>query len=160
MPRFACRASLRRACLASRGGSGAGIEDRGDGVYDTMGTDQLVFVRGERTPVPLEEVPPVVLSEVMRDVDLFVATAGVGNDPNWYDGGPAGRYRDYWSQSSFGDLTPTARTRRAVLAELMPRLAIGDRCTFSDRFLEVRGDLHTYRIHCGSGNILIAPEDR
>jgi hypothetical protein len=24
----------------------------------------------------------------------------------------------------------------------------------------VRGDLHTYRIHCGSGNILIAPDDR
>ncbi|MEU1744865.1 DUF4132 domain-containing protein [Micromonospora arida] len=139
----------------------AGIEDQGDDLmFDTMGTDQLVFLRGERTPVPLEEVPPVVLSEVMRDVDLFVAAAGVGNDPNWFDGGPQGRYRDYWSQNSFGDLTPTAQTRREVLAELIPRLAIGNRCTFTDRFLEVRGDLHTYRIHCGSGNILIAPEDR
>ncbi|WP_433390735.1 DUF4132 domain-containing protein [Micromonospora sp. KLBMP9576] len=139
----------------------AGIEDRGDDlVFDTMGTDQLSFVRGERTPVQLAEVPPVVLSEVMRDVDLFVATAGVGNDPNWYDGGPAGRYRDYWSQHSFGDLTPPGRTRREVLAELIPRLAIAGRCTLTDRFLEVRGDLHTYRIHCGSGNILIAPEDR
>lgn len=139
----------------------AGIEDRGDDlVFDTMGTDQLRFIRGERTPVPLEQVPPVVLSEVMRDVDLFVAAAGVGNDPNWFDGGPAGRYRDYWSQNSFGDLTPPGRTRREVLAELIPRLAIADRCTFTDRFLEVRGDLHTYRIHCGSGNILIAPEDR
>ncbi|MEU7653518.1 DUF4132 domain-containing protein [Micromonospora taraxaci] len=139
----------------------AGIEDQGDDLmFDTMGTDQLVFVRGERTPVPLEEVPAVVLSEVMRDVDLFVAAAGVGNDPNWFDGGPQGRYRDYWSQNSFGDLTPTARTRREVLAELIPRLAIGNRCTFTDRFLEVRGDLHTYRIHCGSGNILIAPDDR
>ncbi|MFI6064528.1 DUF4132 domain-containing protein [Micromonospora sp. NPDC051227] len=139
----------------------AGIEDQGDDLmFDTMGTDQLVFLRGERTPVPLEEIPAVVLSEVMRDVDLFVAAAGVGNDPNWYDGGPHGRYRDYWSQSSFGDLTPTARTRREVLAELIPRLAIANRCTFTDRFLEVRGDLHTYRIHCGSGNILIAPDDR
>ncbi|MGC4849881.1 DUF4132 domain-containing protein [Micromonospora sp. DT15] len=139
----------------------AGIEDQGDDLmFDTMGTDQLVFLRGERTPVPLEEVPPVVLSEVMRDVDLFVAAAGVGNDPNWFDGGPDGRYRDYWSQNSFGDLTPTAQTRREVLAELIPRLAIANRCTFTDRFLEVRGDLHTYRIHCGSGNILIAPDDR
>ncbi|MET8356225.1 DUF4132 domain-containing protein [Micromonospora sp. NPDC005171] len=139
----------------------AGIEDQGDDLmFDTMGTDQLVFVRGERTPVPLEEVPAVVLSEVMRDVDLFVAAAGVGNDPNWYDGGPQGRYRDYWSQNSFGNLTPPAQTRREVLAELIPRLAIANRCTFTDRFLEVRGDLHTYRIHCGSGNILIAPDDR
>ncbi len=138
----------------------AGIEDRGDGVFDTMGTDQLWFVRGERTPVPLEEVPPVVLSEVMRDVDLFVAAAGVGADPNWYDGGPAGRYREYWAENSFGDLTPTGRTRRDVLAELIPRLAVADRCTLTERFLEVRGDLHTYRIHCGTGNILIAPDDR
>ncbi|MET7963433.1 DUF4132 domain-containing protein [Micromonospora zamorensis] len=139
----------------------AGIEDQGDDLmFDTMGTDRLMFLRGERTPVPLEEVPAVVLSEVMRDIDLFVAAAGVGNDPNWYDGGPQGRYRDYWSQNSFGDLSPTARTRREVLAELIPRLAIANRCTFTDRFLEVRGDLHTYRIHCGSGNILIAPEDR
>ncbi|MET9298800.1 DUF4132 domain-containing protein [Micromonospora aurantiaca] len=139
----------------------AGIEDRGDDlVFDTMGTDQLFFVRGERLPVPLAEVPPVVLSEVMRDVDLFVAAAGVGSDPDWYDGGPAGRYRDYWARNSFGDLTPTARTRRDVLADLIPRLAIADRCTLTDRFLEVRGDLHTYRIHCGSGNILIAPDER
>ncbi|MEU8182104.1 DUF4132 domain-containing protein [Micromonospora sp. NPDC049047] len=139
----------------------AGISDASvDGVFDTMVTDQLWFARDGRTPVPLEEIPPVVLSEVMRDVDLFVAAAGVGNDPNWFDGGPQGRYRDYWSQNSFGDLTPTAQTRREVLAELIPRLAIGSRCTVTDRFLEVRGDLHTYRIHCGSGNILIAPEDR
>ncbi|MFI7329779.1 DUF4132 domain-containing protein [Micromonospora aurantiaca (nom. illeg.)] len=139
----------------------AGIEDRGDDlVFDTMGTDQLFFIRGERLPVPLAEVPPVVLSEVMRDVDLFVAAAGVGADPNWYDGGPQGRYRDYWPQSSFGELSPTGRTRRDVLADLIPRLAIADRCTLTDRFLEVRGDLHTYRIHCGSGNILIAPDER
>ncbi|MFG2082705.1 DUF4132 domain-containing protein [Micromonospora tulbaghiae] len=139
----------------------AGIEDRGDDlVFDTMGTDQLFFIRGERLPVPLAEVPAVVLSEVMRDVDLFVAAAGVGADPDWYDGGPAGRYRDYWAQSSFGELAPTGRTRREVLADLIPRLAIAGRCTLTDRFLEVRGDLHTYRIHCGSGNILIAPDER
>ncbi|MEH0971275.1 DUF4132 domain-containing protein [Micromonospora sp. CPCC 205546] len=139
----------------------AGIEDRGDDlVFDTMSTDQLRITREDRTPVPLEQVPPVVLSEVMRDVDLFVAAAGVGNDPNWYDGGPGGRYRDYWARNSFGDLTPPGHTRREALAELIPRLAIADRCTLTDRFLEVRGDLHTYRIHCGTGNILIAGEDR
>ncbi|MEV6344350.1 DUF4132 domain-containing protein [Actinoplanes sp. NPDC051851] len=138
----------------------AGIDERGDGVFDTMATDQLRFLGADGTPAPLAEVPPVVLSEVMRDVDLFVAVAGVGADPNWYDGGPQGRHRDYWARSSFGALTPPAATRREVLAALIPRLAVADRCTLTERFLEVRGDLHTYRIHCGSGNILIAPEDR
>ncbi|MFI1992933.1 DUF4132 domain-containing protein [Actinoplanes sp. NPDC020271] len=138
----------------------AGIDDRGDGVFDTMATDQLRFLAPDGRPLPLVEVPPVVLSEVMRDVDLFVAVAGVGSDPNWYDGGPQGRHREYWARHSFGALTPPGETRREVLAALIPALTIADRCTLTDRFLEVRGDLHTYRIHCGSGNILIAPQDR
>lgn len=37
---------------------------------------------------------------------------------------------------------------------------MADRCSVEGRFLEVRGDLHTYKIHLGSGNILIAPHDR
>ncbi|GAA2711524.1 DUF4132 domain-containing protein [Actinoplanes palleronii] len=138
----------------------AGIDPRDDGVFDTMATDQLRFLGEDGTSVALEQVPAVVLSEVMRDVDLFVAVAGVGSDPNWFDGGPQGRYRDYWARTSFGELTPPGQTRREVLAALIPRLAIAGRCTLTDKFLEVRGDLHTYRIHYGSGNILIAPQDR
>jgi hypothetical protein len=38
---------------------------------------------------------------------------------------------------------------------LIPSLAIGDRCTLSDRYLTVRGRLRSYRIHLGSGNILM-----
>ncbi|GLY05448.1 MULTISPECIES: DUF4132 domain-containing protein [Actinoplanes] len=139
----------------------AGI-DAGDDemVWDTMATDQLRFLGAGGVPVPLAEIPPVLLSEVMRDADLFVAVAGVGSDPTWFDGGPHGRFRDYWSRASFGDLTPSGDTRREVLSGLIPRLAVADRCTLGEKFLEVRGDLHTYRIHYGSGNILIAPDDR
>ena len=111
-------------------------------------------------PIPLEEVPPIVFSEVMRDVDLFVGVSSVGNDPNWEDGGPEGRYRDYWESYSFGDLSATARTRREILERLIPRLAIADRCTFDDKFLIVRGDLRTYKIHLGSSNILMEPNDQ
>ncbi|WP_405489665.1 DUF4132 domain-containing protein [Streptomyces sp. NBC_00096] len=32
-------------------------------------------------PLPLTEIPQLVLSEVLRDVDLFVGVASVGNDP-------------------------------------------------------------------------------
>jgi hypothetical protein len=34
-----------------------------------------------------------------------------------------------------------------------------DRCTLTERFLEVRGDLRTHNIQLGSGNILKAPDD-
>jgi hypothetical protein len=47
-----------------------------------------------------------------------------------------------------------------VLAGLVPMLAIADRCDLEDRFLKVRGDLRTYRIHLGSGNILMSPNDQ
>jgi hypothetical protein len=111
-------------------------------------------------PIPLESVPPLVFSEAMRDVDLFVGVASVGNDPSWSDGGPEGRFRDYWAGYSFGDLSETAKTRREVLERVVPRLAIAGRCSFEERFLVVRGDLRTYRIHLGSGNILMKPNDQ
>ena len=70
-------------------------------------------------PMQVSQVPPLVFSELMRDVDLFVGVASVGNDPNWVDGGPDGRFRDYWGGYAFGDLSETAKTRAAVLATLV-----------------------------------------
>ncbi|RIV39359.1 DUF4132 domain-containing protein [Micromonospora radicis] len=110
-------------------------------------------------PLPLDQIPPLVLSEIMRDVDLFVGVASVGNDPTWSDGGPQGRFRDYWSSYSFGELSATAETRRDLLSRLLPRLAVGQRARIDGRFLVVDGDLRTYRIHLGSGNILMSPND-
>ncbi len=126
-----------------------------------LATDQVRFYReGDIEPLPLDQVPPLVFSEVMRDVDLFVGVASVGNDPNWQDGGPQGRYRDYWHSYSFGDLNATAQTRKSVLERLVPRLKIAERCRLEDRFLIVRGDVRSYKIHLGSGNILMMPNDQ
>ncbi|MEU8431603.1 DUF4132 domain-containing protein [Streptomyces sp. NPDC029216] len=110
-------------------------------------------------PLPLTEIPPLVLSEVLRDVDLFVGVASVGNDPTWQDGGPGGRFREYWTSYGFGELDQSAETRRVLLERLVPRLAIAGRCTIEGRFLHVKGDLRTYKIHLGSGNILMTPND-
>ncbi|MDA0563605.1 DUF4132 domain-containing protein [Streptomonospora sp. S1-112] len=128
--------------------------------FSTMGGGGFAAPSGEPGPLPLEEVPPRVFSEVMRDVDLFVGVTSVGNDPTWQDGGPGGRHREYWSAYSFGELSETARTRHDLLVRLLPRLAVGARCRVEGRFLHVAGDLHTYRIHLGSGNILMDPGDR
>lgn len=133
------------------------------GVANFLATDQVRFYP-EGDPhadaLPLEQVPPLPFSEVMRDVDLFVGVASVGNDPAWQDGGPHGRYQGYWHTFSFGDLSESAKTRRAVLERLVPRLKIASRCSLADRFLIVRGDVRTYKIHLGSGNILMEPNDQ
>jgi hypothetical protein len=130
------------------------------GIARYVTTGRLRFRHAERrATVTLESVPPAVFSDVLRDVDLFVAICSVANDPTWVDGG-LDTYRDYWRGVAFGDLGETARTRRAQLARLLPHLKIAARAELTDRFLVVRGDLHTYRIHLGSGNILMEPGSR
>ena len=115
---------------------------------------------GNVEPLPLEEIPPLVFSEIMRDVDMFVGVASVGNDPTWLDGGGEARYQDYWHSYSFGELTESSKTRKQVLETLVPRLKIAGRCKLTNKFLVVRGDIRTYKIHLGSGNILMEPNDQ
>jgi hypothetical protein len=131
----------------------------GIGLY--VATDQVRFTpMREWGPLRLEEVPARVFSEVMRDVDLFVGVCSVGNDPAWRDDGPR-EQRSYWEAYAFGDLSQSARTRREVLARLLPRLGkLAGRWELADRFLVVRGQLRSYRIHLGSGNILMSPNDQ
>jgi Domain of unknown function (DUF4132) len=127
---------------------------------DHVATDQVRFYQGQtHEPLALEDVPALAFTEIMRDVDFFVGVGSVGNDPTWQDGGPGGVYRAYWQTYSFGDLTQTAQTRKEVLETLVPRLKIKDRAWLEEKFLYVRGDIRTYKIHLGSGNILMLPND-
>ena len=111
-------------------------------------------------PIPVSEIPELVFSEIMRDIDLFVGVSSVAHDPNWSDGGPEGAHYDYWHRHSFGELSETAQTRYAVLEHLLPKLKIADCCSLQDKFLVVKGHLRTYKIHLGSGNILMEPNDQ
>jgi hypothetical protein len=112
--------------------------------------------------VPLRDVPPVVFSEAMRDVDLFVGVSSIAADVNWQDAGTdrTARFDEYWQRTAFGELTASAESRRDALAWMLPQLAIADRLTLEERYLRVRGDRRSYRIHLGSGNILMEPNDQ
>jgi hypothetical protein len=114
----------------------------------------------QRERLRLEEVPALVFSEVMRDCDLFVGVTSIGTDPAWNRDHPDDPHLPYWEHFAFGELTTAAENRRVVLESLLPKLAIRDRCRLDGRFLLVRGDLHDYRIHIGSANVLIEPGSR
>jgi hypothetical protein len=130
-------------------------------LYPYCTSDQVRFFQAASgDPMELADVPLLVLTEAMRDVDLFIGVTSVGADPEWLDRGEGRRFETYWHSYNFGELTATADIRREVLEQLLPRLAIADRCELEERFLTVRGDLRTYRIHLGSGNILMSPNDR
>jgi len=130
------------------------------GIYLHLATDQVRFCDMTTTARPLSEVPALVFSEVMRDVDLFVGVCSVGNDPAWQDRGEGGPFGGYWYRYSFGDLSTPAKTRREVLEKLLPRLKIAGQCSLEEKFLVIRGSLRTYKIHLGSTNILMEPNDR
>ncbi|MFI8236789.1 DUF4132 domain-containing protein [Streptomyces sp. NPDC085866] len=136
-------------------------DDDGGHAPEHAATDQVRFERRngrQWREVALAEVPPMVFSEAMRDVDLFVGVTSIAADPDWTDRGED-RYAGYWRTATFGALTASAEVRRAALERILPRLKIADRCTLDGRFLVVRGDLGTYRIHLGSANILMEPDD-
>jgi hypothetical protein len=110
-------------------------------------------------PLPLHEIPAEVFSEAMRDVDLFSSVSSVAIDQLWRDLDEP-RISIYRDLSAFAVLPESAQTRRDVLKRLIPRSRIADRCTFDERYLRVRGDLRNYRIHLGSAQVLMEPNDQ
>jgi hypothetical protein len=131
------------------------------GIWNFIATDQIRFVNIETNEVvDLIEIPAIPFSEVLRDVDLFVGVASVGNDPTWQDTGGIPAYRDYWQSYSFGDLSEVAKMRKDILIGLIPRLKISKVAEIRDKFLVVKGKLRTYKIHIGSTNILMEPNDQ
>jgi hypothetical protein len=120
-------------------------------------------LRGGQT-LPLWDVHPVVFSEAMRDVDLLVATAGMGTDPNWEDW-ETRRTRDahVWAERRAAyerEQAATADQRAALLRELLGPLGIEERVRLEGRFAVVRGNFASYRVHLGSGNVHTEPDGR
>ena len=128
------------------------------GIYNYLFTDQVRFY-DRNAQLNMEAVPPLVFSEIMRDVDLFVGVTSIGNDPNWQDGGNQ-QMNTYWQEYSFKELTASAKVRKSTLEFIVPKLKIKDQCSFEGNYLVVEGKVRTYKIHLGSGNILMKPNDQ
>ena len=82
------------------------------------------------------------------------------NDPTWGTRDGQTPIHAYWRAASFGELSVSAESRREMLERLLPKLEVRERCRLEDRFLIVRGDRATYKIHLGSGNVMMEPGSR
>ncbi len=125
---------------------------------DLITSSQVTFY-DKNGAMELSDVPAIVFSEVMRDIDLFVSVCSVGNDPNWIDGGHR-LTNDYNAYYSFGDLLESALVRKTVLENLIPKLKISKVADIIGNFLVIKGKIRTYKIHMGSGNILMEPNNQ
>lgn len=154
LPRYALRAQFHVDFSPSE-------ETSGHAIYLTISSNGIQFVNPAGVAQPLDHVPPVVFSEVMRDGDLFTGVTSIGADPEWGVRYPHSTHLAHWNDRLFGELTTASENRREVLAALLPKLtAIASRCRLEGRFLIVRGDLAEYHIHLGSGNVRMEPGSR
>jgi hypothetical protein len=78
--------------------------------------------------------------------------------PSGFDRGEARRVETCWNDFGFGALNESAKVRHEVVEQIIARLAIADRCERKERYLVVRGELHTHRIHLGERQHPDVPE--
>ena len=119
-------------------------EQSGAGINLFLGSDQVRFYR-EGREVAIDEVPAILYSEIMRDVDLFTSVSAVGGDDSWTDQGDRGigiLSEDY----DVRELSGLMDLRRETLALVLPHTPIHERCKTHKTWLELRGQLGTYRI--------------
>ncbi len=128
-------------------------EQAGSGINLFVSSDQVRFYR-DRKEIALDEVPAVVYSEVMRDVDLFTSVCAVGEDEKWTDQGDRGSGILH-ERFNLDELKGIVELRLSILSRVLPHTAIADRCRLDKSWLEVRGQLGTYQIQLAWGGAML-----
>jgi hypothetical protein len=131
-------------------------EQSGAGINLFIGSDQVRFYRNSRE-VAIDEVPAILYSEVMRDVDLFTSVSAVGGDEGWIDQGDRGT-GIFSEDFNIRELSGIVGLRREMLSLVLPHTPIQDRCKIHKMWLEVRGQLGTYRIELAWGGASFVTE--
>jgi Domain of unknown function (DUF4132) len=127
--------SLRDSALSEQSGTGINL---------FIGSDQVRFYR-DRHEVAIDDVPAVVYSEVMRDIDLFTSVCAIGDDETWSDHGDLGTGL-FSQQFDVQEMSALTALRAEILSRVLPYTSVADRCKIEKTHLEVRGQLGTYRI--------------
>jgi len=99
---------------------------------------KLVDVHGE----PLDWLAPETRVRLWHPIGFPVETVSA--------------WRRWLEEHGFSQ--PFKQAHREV--HLLPKLKIAGQCSIEDKFLVVKGSLRTYKIHLGSGNILMKPNDQ
>lgn len=125
-------------------------------------TKQLYFTRGNTTKIndyrskqPVEkiklgDIPPVTLSEICRDIDLFIATTSIANNVEL--SGNRQEYEHYRMEYEKGLFSENAnaKIRRLIIEKMAPVLKLNI-LYFEGNFVIVKGKTEDYRINLNSG---------
>ncbi|WP_348262257.1 DUF4132 domain-containing protein [Telmatobacter sp. DSM 110680] len=128
--------------------SGLG-ERSGFGINLFVESDQVRFYR-DRHEIAVDEVPAMIFSEMMRDVDLFTSVCAIGEDENWRDEGDR-TFGVSGERITMQELSAAISLRSDILTRVLPLMPIADRCRLEPSHLEVLGQLGRYRISLALG---------
>ncbi|ANA15292.1 hypothetical protein APT_10009 (plasmid) [Acetobacter pasteurianus NBRC 101655] len=139
------------------------LEDGGNWLYD--GGRKL---KEMQTPVRLGDIPPVVFSEIMRDLDLMISIAASDvsfNAETIYAIPDLGVWR---RQAGLADIPlpkephfgALAASRRDEIAVIVKSMKVDDRLRFEGPYIMIEGKRHQYRLHLGSADVMILPDLR
>lgn len=126
------------------------------GINLFLSSDQVRFYR-DRREIAITDVPVIVYSEVMRDVDLFTSVSAVGADELWSDQGDRGTGL-LGTRMEREEISALMALRIEMIARVLPLTPIAAQCTVEKGWLEVRGQLGTYRIQITWGEVLRATD--
>ena len=122
------------------------------GINMFLSSDQVRFYR-ERREIAITDVPAIVYSEVMRDIDLFTSVSAVGADELWSDQGDRGTGM-LGTRMDREEISALMALRIEMITRVLPLTPIAAQCKVEKGWLEVRGQLGTYRIQITWGEVL------
>lgn len=122
-------------------------------------TKDLIITKGDTTKISynskiegltFESIPKKTLSEISRDIDLFIAITSVANNPDLSEKSELlGVYRNDFLLGSFSE-NANAKQRKEILQSILKKMGISD-FVFEGNFIVFSGEINRYRINLGSG---------
>ncbi len=102
--------------------------------------------------LPLHDVPLVVFSEAMRDIDQCLVSASQGTDQTWHDEGNQHQHYSNYSEQ--------AQRREPLVREMLPLLDLGPAVRVEGRLVHIDGKRSRYKVDMGNGCIYTEPGGR
>lgn len=130
------------------------------GVYLYIKTQEIYFAQqGQR--LKLIDVPKMVLSEAMRDIDYFIQGCSIGLDLSLELSGFPDEMHQYYSNASRqASKSQVVQNRHDALDLIVSKLAIAAQCRLDEQFIYVDGKIKQYKIHLATGHIFMSPNDQ
>jgi len=124
-------------------------------------TNGLLFTSGNTTEISynskldniiFEDIPLKLLSEVCRDIDLFISTTSIANDVDLVKNNAIlGHYRNDYNYGAFSE-NASSKIRKTIIEAVYEKIGL-NKVEFEGNFLIVKGSLNSYRINLGSGYV-------